>query len=355
MSFSLGIVGLPNVGKSTLFNALLKNVQAEASNYPFCTIDPNVGIVEVPDERLGKLAAIDNTKKIIPTVIEFFDIAGLVKGASENKGKGNAFLSHIREVDAILHVVRMFEDGDIMHVDGTIDAKRDQETIELELILADLQMAENSLSKAEKLAKSNDKEWVAKKDLLQKIVTHLSEEKPARTLDFTDDEQILLTQYNLLTSKPVLYVVNLSEDQLKNMPDIPFSPAVTISAQLEVDLISFSDEDMKEYLAEFNLSEPGLHRLIKESYSLLNLQTFFTSGVQETRAWTIQKGAPAPEAAGVIHTDFKDSFIRAETVSYEDYISFNGLAGAKENGALRIEGKDYIVRDGDVMHFRTGN
>lgn len=353
MSFSLGIVGLPNVGKSTLFNALVRNVQAEASNYPFCTIDPNVGVVEVPDARLEKLGAIDKTQKIIPTVIEFVDIAGLVKGASENKGKGNAFLSNIREVDAILHVVRMFEDGDIMHVDGSVDAERDRETIEMELLLADLQMGENALQKAVKQAKSGDKEWIAKRDLLEKCVTALQEEKMVRELDFDDDEKVVLKQYNFLTLKPILYVVNLSEAQLKNMPKIPFSPAVTISAQMEVDLISFSDEEMNEYLGEYNLSEPGLHRLIKESYKLLNLETFFTSGEKETRAWTVSAGSSAPEAAGVIHTDFKNNFIRAEVVSYDDYITHNGFNGAKEHGALRIEGKDYVVKDGDVMYFRT--
>lgn len=353
MSFSLGIVGLPNVGKSTLFNALVRNVQAEASNYPFCTIDPNVGVVEVPDTRLEKLGAIDETQKIIPTVIEFVDIAGLVKGASENKGKGNAFLSNIREVDAILHVVRMFEDGDIMHVDGSVDAERDRETIEMELLLADLQMGENALQKAVKQAKSGDKEWVAKRDLLEKCVTALQEEKMVRELDFDDDEKVVLKQYNFLTLKPILYVVNLSEAQLKDMPEIPFSPAVTISAQMEVDLISFSDEEMTEYLGEYNLSEPGLHRLIKESYKLLHLETFFTSGEKETRAWTVSAGSSAPEAAGVIHTDFKNNFIRAEVVSYDDYITHNGFNGAKEKGALRIEGKDYIVQDGDVVYFRT--
>lgn len=355
MSFSLGIVGLPNVGKSTLFNALVRNVQAEASNYPFCTIDPNVGVVEVPDARLEKLGAIDNTAKIIPTVIEFVDIAGLVKGASENKGKGNAFLSNIREVDAILHVVRMFEDGDIMHVDGSVDAERDRETIEMELLLADLQMGENALQKAIKQAKSGDKEWIAKQAVLQKCVSALQEEKAIREIDFDEDEHVILRQYNFLTQKPILYVVNLSETQLKNMPEIPFSPAVTISAQMEVDLISFSDEEMSEYLAEYNLSEPGLHRLIKESYALLELETFFTSGEKETRAWTVKKGSTAPEAAGVIHSDFKNNFIRAEVVSYENYIKFNGFNGAKENGALGIEGKDYVVEDGDVMYFRTGS
>ncbi|MBU1166981.1 redox-regulated ATPase YchF [Patescibacteria group bacterium] len=355
MSFSLGIVGLPNVGKSTLFNALLKNKQAEASNYPFCTIDPNVGIVEVPDQRLAKLAKIDSPEKIIPTAIEFYDIAGLVKGAHKGEGLGNQFLSHIREVKAIIHVVRIFEDKDITHVDGDIDPTRDVETIDLELILADLKMAETTFRKAQKEARSGDKEWGLKRDLLAKIVENLEKSVPLREVTFDDEEQAFLKEYIFLTIKPVLYVLNVSEDQLKEEIDFPFKPAVKISAKMETDLNDFSDEEVADYLAEYNLEEPGLERLVKESYSLLNLITFLTSGPKESRAWTVRNSAKAPEAAGVIHSDFADKFIRAEVISYEDYIKYQGESGAKENGLMRVEGKDYEMQDGDVVHFRVGN
>ncbi|MBU1118498.1 redox-regulated ATPase YchF [Patescibacteria group bacterium] len=354
MSFSLGIVGLPNVGKSTLFNALLKNTQAEASNYPFCTIDPNVGIVDVPDERLNKLAAIDSPKKIIPTAIEFCDIAGLVKGAHKGEGLGNAFLSHIAEVKAILHVVRLFDDGNVTHVDGSIDPVRDAETIETELLLRDLSVAESSLSKATKQARSGDKEWIQKRELLTKITENLEKNVPLRTVTFEEEESELLNDYTFLTLKPILYVLNVSEKQLASGVDFPLKPFIPISAKVEADLASFTDEEATEYLKEYNLTESGLVRLIKKSYELLDLITFLTSGPEESRAWTVKRGAKAPEAAGVIHSDFEKNFIRAEVISFDDYVALGGEKGAKEAGVMRVEGKDYTVRDGDVMHFLAG-
>lgn len=354
MSFSLGIVGLPNVGKSTLFNALLKSELAEASNYPFCTIKPNVGIVEVPDERLAKLAAIDHPEKIIPTVIEFYDIAGLVKNAHRGEGLGNQFLANIREVKAILHVVRFFEDKNITHVDNSVDPVRDVETIELELIFADLKTAETALHKAGKEAKAGDKFWIAKKEVLEKVDTNLKKSLPLRKVFFTSEELELLKEYTFLTIKPVLYVLNVSEEQLKQDLTFPFEPCIKISAKTEAELANFSAKEAAEYLKEFNLTETGLERLIKKSYELLNLITFLTSGPKETRAWTVKKGAKAPEAAGVIHSDFEKNFIRAEVISYADYIANGGEKGAKEKGVMRVEGKDYVVQDGDVVYFRVG-
>lgn len=354
MSFSLGIVGLPNVGKSTLFNALLKKQTAEASNYPFCTIDPNVGIVEVPDERLEKLSNLDNPTKIIPTAVEFYDIAGLVKGAHKGEGLGNAFLSHIREVDAIIHVVRYFADSNITHVHGDVNPSDDIETIEAELLLADLHSCEKSLEKASKQAKSQDKEWIIKRDVLQTCFDELTKETPLRDVEFDSDEAEIVRQYNFLTRKPLMYVLNVSEDQLTE--DITFDRGnyVVISAAVESELVGFDADEAAEYMKEIGIEEPGLHKLIKEAYSLLGLISFFTSGEKETRAWTVRNGAKAPEAAGVIHTDFEEKFIRAEVVSYTDYVTAGGFQKARDAGKMRVEGKDYVVVDGDVMYFRTG-
>ena len=364
MALQIGIVGLPNVGKSTLFNALTKTQSAEAANYPFCTIDPNVGIVEVPDTRMSKLAEIVKPERVLPAVIEFVDIAGLVKGASEGEGLGNKFLSHIREVDAIAHVVRVFEDGDIMHVHGEINPKSDREIIEAELILADLQTVSKRVDKARSECKSGDKEKTAYFELVTELKNHLEKGELANT--FTDNPELTskLKDLQLLTSKPFVYVVNVKEDQIasfnisnaKSQLGIPDAAnLVPICAKLEEDLIGFTDEEATEFLSEHGLSEPGLHSLIRTAYKTLGLQTYFTAGVQEVRAWTVKIGATAPQAAGVIHTDFEKGFIKAEVIAYEDYIAGAGEAGAKAAGKLRIEGKDYIVKDGDVMHFRFNN
>jgi len=361
MSLKIGIVGLPNVGKSTLFNSLIKNKSAEASNYPFCTIDPNVGIVEVPDQRLKKLAELDNPAKIIPAAIEFVDIAGLVKGASQGEGLGNKFLANIRECDAIAQVLRLFEDKDITHVHESIDPARDKEIIESELLLADLQTLNKRLDKARSNAKSGDKEKKMYVDLLERLEKHLSEGKLAIHFDTNKEEKELLKDLHLLTMKPIIYVLNIKESQIKEInPDElreklgveEDTKLIPISAKMEEELISFEDEEAKEYLDDMGLKETGLNLLIVSAYETLGLITYFTSGEKETRAWTIKRNSNAVEAAGKIHTDFMSKFVKAEVTSYDDYIAAGGEKGAKEKGLVKIEGKDYIVKDGDVIYFR---
>lgn len=359
----LGIVGLPNVGKSTLFNAITE-AGAEAANYPFCTIDPNVGVVEVPDARLQVLSDISKSKKIVPAVIEFFDIAGLVRGASKGEGLGNKFLSHIREVDAIVEVIRCFESDDIVHVDGSIDAMRDIETINLELIFSDLEMIERRLDRTAKAAKA-DKKLRPEVELLEKIQAVLEQGQSARVLDLNDDQKKLLKDFNLLSLKPIIYVANVSEDDVADngasnphvQEIVKFaseegSEVVVISADIEQQLTGLSEEDRQEFLEEMGLKESGLNTLIRSGYSLLGLISFLTTGEQETRAWTIKKGTKAVDAAGKIHTDISRGFIRAETISYDELVKFGSMLHAKEKGAVRLEGKEYIVQDGDVMLFR---
>ncbi|MFT7184132.1 MAG: GTP-binding protein YchF [Oceanicoccus sp.] len=364
MSLYIGIVGLPNVGKSTLFNALTKTKAAQAANYPFCTIDPNVGVVEVPDVRLGKLAEIISPEKVIPAVVEFVDIAGLVKGASQGEGLGNKFLSHIRQCDAIAQVVRHFKDGDVIHVHDNVHPARDREIIESELLLADLQTLENRMKKSAGEARGGDK---AKKNyhaLLERINTEMNDGVLACQIELTDDERLELRDLHLLTLKPFMYIVNMDElevgtaDIEKLREELGASKQnkiIPISAKVESELIDFTDDEAKEFLEELGLQETGLNRLIREAYELLGLQTYFTAGVKEVRAWTVAQGATAPQAAGVIHTDFEAGFIKAEVTAYQDFIDCSGEAGAKEKGKLRLEGKDYIVQDGDVMHFRFSN
>lgn len=360
MGFKCGIVGLPNVGKSTLFNALTK-ASIAAENYPFCTIEPNIGVVPVPDARLDKIAAIAKSKKIIPTTVNFVDIAGLVAGASQGEGLGNKFLSHIRETQAIAEVVRCFEDENIVHVAGKVNPNEDADVIHTELILADLETVDKALHKVGKTAKSGNKDAVAEQAVLTRAKAHLNNEKPLRTLDISEKEQTLLYPLHLLTSKPILYIANVSEDGLKDNPHLTATEelaakenavVVPICAALEAELAELSDEEETAFLAELGLPEPGLHRLIRAGHDLLGLHTYFTAGPKEARAWTIPLNATAQEAAGVIHTDFAKGFIRAEVIAYEDYIKYDGEHGAKEAGRLRLEGKDYIVQDGDVMHFR---
>jgi GTP-binding protein YchF len=362
LSLKIGIVGLPNVGKSTLFNALTKSSNAEAENYPFCTIDPNIGIVEVPDERLQKISKIVNPEKTIPTVVEFADIAGLVKGASEGEGLGNQFLHHIRECHAIAHIMRFFEDPNITHVHDKIDPKSDREVIESELILADLQTMEKRLERARSMAKSHDKKIIAQLEVLEKLNKHLNEGKRALTCDLLEEEKEEIKDLHLLTMKPILYIANLEEDQIKtfNVRDLKErlqldeeDEVIPICAKIEFELNMFSEEEVQEYLDELGLNDTGLHSLILAAYHTLGLQTFFTAGPKEARAWTIKQGVSAPEAAGVIHTDFKNNFIRAEVISYHDYIGSDGELKAKEKGLMRVEGKEYIVKDGDVIYFRT--
>ena len=359
----LGIVGLPNVGKSTLFNAITE-AGAEAANYPFCTIDPNVGVVEVPDSRLKVLSDISGSKRIIPAVIEFFDIAGLVRGASKGEGLGNKFLSHIREVDAIVEVIRCFDSDDIVHVDGSIDSMRDIETINLELIFSDLEMIERRLERTSKAAKA-DKKLRPEVELLEKIQAVLEQGQSARVLDLNDDEKKLLKDFNLLSLKPIIYVANVSEDdvaddgasnphvsEIKKFAKEEGSEVVVISADIEQQLTGLSDEDRQEFLEEMGLKESGLNTLIRSGYSLLGLISFLTTGEQETRAWTIKKGTKAVDAAGKIHTDISRGFIRAETISFDELVKHGSMLHAKEKGAVRLEGKEYIVQDGDVMLFR---
>jgi ribosome-binding ATPase len=364
MGFKCGIVGLPNVGKSTLFNALLSAQQAEAANYPFCTIEPNVGRVGVPDERMEKLAAIAKSAQVIPTQLEFVDIAGLVKGASQGEGLGNQFLSHIREVDAIMYVLRCFEDGNVTHVEGRIDPLHDADIVETELVLADLESLQKRRPNVEKKAKGGDKEAIAQLTILDRALEVVSAGKPARLTEVKNAaEKKILRDMQLLTTKPVMYVCNVDEAsadkgnalsaKVEAMAKERGCPSVIISAKIESEIALLpTPEEKQEFLAGIGLSETGLSRIIKAGYKLLDLITYFTVGPQETRAWTVTKGTPAPAAAGVIHTDFEKGFIRAETIAYDDYIAGNGEQGAKEAGKFRLEGKEYVVQDGDVMHFR---
>ncbi len=351
MSLSIGIVGLPNVGKSTLFTALT-NKGGLAANYPFATIEPNVGIVPVPDSRLDRLAEIDHPAKIVPATVEFVDIAGLVKGASEGEGLGNQFLANIRNTDAICEVVRFFSDPDVVHVDGHVDPLSDVDTIKTELILADLGTIEKAVPRLEKEAKRDKKQQI-KLDTAKKVEAGLNEGHRAITLDLSDDERQAIKELCLLTMKPMLYVANVDEDKLTaDLPEIDGTKPVPICAQVESELAELDPEDAKEYLADLGLEESGLARLVREAYKLLGLQSFFTSGETESRAWTVPIGAKAPQAAGVIHSDFERGFIKAETASFEDYSALGGEKGCRDAGKLRQEGKDYVVQDGDVMHFK---
>lgn len=362
MGFKCGIVGLPNVGKSTLFNALTQTSAAQAANYPFCTIEPNVGDVGVPDPRLAVLAEIAGSGQIIPTRLTFVDIAGLVKGASKGEGLGNQFLANIRETDAIAHVVRCFEDGDITHVSGKIDPIADIETIETELMLADLDSLEKRIVNIEKKAKQGDKEAKEQADVMGRALVLLREGRPARLTERSHEEEKLFQGLGLLSSKPVLYVCNVEEgaadrgnafsDRVKEFAESEGNSAVVVSAKIESEIAVLPEADQKDYLDAVGLSEPGLNRVIRAGYDLLHLVTYFTVGPKEARAWTITKGTRAPAAAGVIHTDFEKGFIRAETIAYDDYVTNKGEAGAREAGKFRLEGKDYVVQDGDVLHFR---
>jgi ribosome-binding ATPase len=362
MGFNCGIVGLPNVGKSTLFNALTATQAAQAANYPFCTIEPNVGRVAVPDPRLDKLAAIATSAKIINTQLEFVDIAGLVKGASKGEGLGNQFLANIREVDAIAHVLRCFEDDDVTHVSGNVDPVRDAEIVETELMLADLDSLEKRLPNLEKRAKGGDKEAAAEAPVVAKALAALRDGRPAREADLTNEERPVFQRLQLITAKPIMYVLNVEEasaatgnkysEVAEEYAEKRGMPSVVISAAIEAEVAQLPPEDQAEYLTSLGLEETGLARVVRAGYQLLDLVTFFTVGPKEARAWTVRREARAPEAAGVIHTDFEKGFIRAETIAYDDYVALNGEAGARDAGKLRLEGKEYAVKDGDVFHFR---
>jgi len=365
MGFKCGIVGLPNVGKSTLFNALTQTAAAQAANYPFCTIEPNVGDVAVPDPRLEVLSGIAGSKEIIPTRLTFVDIAGLVRGASKGEGLGNQFLANIRECDAIAHVVRCFEDGDVTHVEGRIDPLSDIATIETELMLADLEGLERRIPAMEKKAKGGDKEAKDLLALAQRSLAELQEGRPARAAGVSREEHDLFQSLGLLSSKPVLYVCNVEEaaadrgnafsDLVRGQAEKEGAVAVVVSAKIESEIAILPAAEQADYLEAVGLSEPGLNRVIRAGYALLHLVTYFTVGPKEARAWTIEKGTKAPQAAGVIHTDFEKGFIRSETIAYDDYVAFRGEAGAREAGKFRLEGKDYVVADGDVLHFRFAN
>jgi GTP-binding protein YchF len=359
MSLQCGIVGLPNVGKSTLFNALTK-AGIPAENYPFCTIEPNVGVVEVPDPRMQALADIVKPERVVPAIVEFVDIAGLVAGASKGEGLGNQFLSHIRETDAIVNVVRCFEDDNVIHVSGKVDPIDDIEVIQTELALADMTAVEKAIHRENKKARSGDKDAAKLVAICERLMPHLNEGQPVRTMGLDADEMALIRELHLITAKPAMYVANVSDtgfkdnpllDRLTEFANKQNAPIVAISAAIEAEIADLDDADKAEFLGDMGMDEPGLDRLIRAAYKLLGLQTYFTAGVKEVRAWTVKVGATAPQAAGVIHTDFERGFIRAQTIAYDDYIALKGESGAKEAGKMRAEGKEYVVKDGDVLNF----